>query len=385
MFPTFNLYSIPLLLLTLQGLVFAVLLLQRYLRSKQTSDLLLLVILLITCYHQTSYTIGFLSWYDTYRNTKINYFLIDLSLLLAPLIYFYFRTITNPKRSVSKRDLLHFIPIAIVLILRAAIFIYDANQEGFEAVQNGYLFEHFLMKYFNPIGQLLSAFQMVVYLVLAFQLLYNYQERIKNFFSNTFKLELNWLKTFLLIYSILFLYRNIEGVIDTQIIHLSWIQEWWYYLLSGIAIIYIGIRGYFTDLSELKGIEIKNFLNAENEVPQASPKLENLKQQLASFFAENKPYLEQELNLVKLSQKLQLSREEVSEVINKGFGVKFNDYVNRYRIEEFKHRIATKDHERLSLLGLAYECGFNSKATFNRAFKKVTTVSPSEYLKSISL
>ena len=53
-----------------------------------------------------------------------------------------------------------------------------------------------------------------------------------------------------------------------------------------------------------------------------------------------------------------------------------------YRIEAFKKMIAAEKHEQLSLLGIAYECGFNSKATFNRVFKKLTQTSPTEFLKA---
>ena len=64
------------------------------------------------------------------------------------------------------------------------------------------------------------------------------------------------------------------------------------------------------------------------------------------------------------------------------FGKNFNDFVNAYRVEAFKAMLKENKHEQLSLLGIAQECGFNSKATFNRVFKKLTNTSPTEYLKS---
>jgi AraC-like DNA-binding protein len=77
-----------------------------------------------------------------------------------------------------------------------------------------------------------------------------------------------------------------------------------------------------------------------------------------------------------------MTRGQVSEVINNGFNKNFNDFVNSYRVNAFKSMLEENKHEQLSLLGLAHECGFNSKATFNRVFKKLTHYSPSEYLKS---
>ena len=145
--------------------------------------------------------------------------------------------------------------------------------------------------------------------------------------------------------------------------------------------------------SALKGVEIESFLDNQNlsaPVPNSSsvieelpPKIMNLRNEIEIYFNKHKPYLEPDLTLVTLAKMLNTSREELSETINKGYKLRFNEFINQYRIEEFKARIAQGMHKQLSLLSSAYECGFNSKATFNRAFKKTTDLSPSEYLKTI--
>ena len=85
-FPSFNIYSTPLFVLAIQGLIFALLLFIRFSKKRNLSDFYLGLILLITCWHQTTYTIGFMGWYDVNPNTKINYFLINQSMALAPLL-----------------------------------------------------------------------------------------------------------------------------------------------------------------------------------------------------------------------------------------------------------------------------------------------------------
>ena len=242
-----------------------------------------------------------MGWYDTFRNTKINYYLINLSLALAPLIYFYFRSVTNPKRKFDRKDLIHFIPILLLILIRVVILIYDSRQLGFEDSQNGYLVIHFQWKYLDPIVALFAMLQMVIYLVLSFHQLFSYRQKIQHYFSNTFKLELNWLHIFLLIYSFLYGYYSIQTVVDATIIDLSWKQEWWYYLLSGLAIIYVGIRGYYTDLSALKGIEIESFLdnqtlstkgsNVSDKIEELPPKVKALKHEIEIYFDKHKPYL----------------------------------------------------------------------------------------------
>lgn len=71
----------------------------------------------------------------------------------------------------------------------------------------------------------------------------------------------------------------------------------------------------------------------------------------------------------------------LSKAINQGFGKNFNDFVNEYRISEVKDRLGKSDLDRMTLLGIALDSGFNSKATFNRAFKKYTGMTPNQYVK----
>ena len=101
------------------------------------------------------------------------------------------------------------------------------------------------------------------------------------------------------------------------------------------------------------------------------------------YMEEQKPYLNPDLNLADLAESLNMTRAQLSDVINSGFSKNFNDFVNHYRISAFKNALEQGKQEQLSLLGIAYECGFNSKATFNRVFKKLEKSSPSQYLRRI--
>jgi AraC-like DNA-binding protein len=390
MFPEFNIYSTTLLVLSIQGLIFSLLLFVRYRKKKNPADLLLGLILLITCYHQTSYTIGFMGWYDTYRNTKINYYLVNLSLLLAPLLYFYIRSATASSFDWRRIKFWHFLPIVVYVLLKLFILVYDARQPGFDDDQNGYLVRNFEWKYLNPILFLLCTFQMLLYLAFSFQVLFEFRRKVRQYFANTYQLELNWLLHFLMAYSFLYVFYNFQIVIDEVIIDLHWTQEWWYYLLSGIAIIYVGVKGYFTPATALQSVDFESFqppvASLASKTGQAQPddQMQEQKQRVLRFFEQEKPYLNSELTLGSLAEQLDLSREELSALINQGFNSRFNDYINGYRIEAIKEMIEQGQHQSLSILGMAYEAGFNSKATFNRAFKKSEGQSPSEYLKSIS-
>lgn len=95
-----------------------------------------------------------------------------------------------------------------------------------------------------------------------------------------------------------------------------------------------------------------------------------------------KPYLEPELSLADLSRRMHTNPVLLSQVINTGAGKNFNDFVNEYRVNEFKQRVREPTNGHLSFLGIALDCGFNSKATFNRAFKKCMGLSPKAYVET---
>jgi AraC-like DNA-binding protein len=89
--------------------------------------------------------------------------------------------------------------------------------------------------------------------------------------------------------------------------------------------------------------------------------------------------------VTKLAQQLGWPVNDLSFLINEAFRTNFNDWINNYRIEVFKELLRHPENRKYSILGLSQEVGFSSKASFYRAFKKVTGVTPSDYLKSNEL
>ncbi len=378
-FPDFNFYSTPLLVLVLQGLWFAILLFAKYFKRKNPSHLILAAILLLVCYQQLCYTLGFMGWYETYRTTKINYWLIPISLALAPSIYFYVNSITQSNFQFKKSDLKHYGLFFTLVVFRMFIFSYDAFQPGFRNNQNGVLKLAADEKIVQPLLVFLDFAVMLLYLAFTFQLFFNYKRKIKQYFSNTYQLELNWVLSFLVLFTILFLYTSLQTVIDVFFIKLHYTQQWWLNLFLAITTFYIGVRGYFTDTSKLNGLSF-NFTpkpvvsELDKKVSEKEIKL------LHSYMETEKPYLNSDLNLSDLAAHLCMNRGQLSQVINLGFEKNFNDFINEFRVNAFKEQLEAGAHEQLSLLGVAFDCGFNSKATFNRVFKKFTNRSPSEFL-----
>ncbi|NKI31052.1 helix-turn-helix domain-containing protein [Croceivirga thetidis] len=383
-FPEFNSYSTPLLILGLQGLLLAILLYRRFLNKRLLPDIFLAAILLIMCYHRTTYTIGFMGWYDTFRNTKINYYLVAMDLLMAPLLFFYVKSILNPKFKLLRKHIWHAMPWILFFLTKLFILIYDSQQPGFDENQNGYLVVNFQWPYLNTIVSIFSSAQMLLYLAFSFQLYFQYKKEIKQFFSNTTKKELNWVLTFLLLYSFIFLYGIVQVFIDSFVFEMSWTQKWWIQFFSALVLLYFGVKGYFTDFSFLKDFHPTENQNEKSNLKELKGGFDDKKAEISALFQKEQLYLDPELNLAQLSKRMSLNRIEVSELINNGFGKNFNDFVNHYRIEQFKERLKKGDHQQMSLVGIAFDCGFNSKATFNRVFKKVVQLTPTQYLESLS-
>jgi AraC-like DNA-binding protein len=107
--------------------------------------------------------------------------------------------------------------------------------------------------------------------------------------------------------------------------------------------------------------------------------LEELMSKLISVMQQEKLYRDGDLNLPQLAGKMEVSVHEVSWVLNKGYNKNFYQFVNHYRVEAAKELLHKEEYNHLSILGIAFEAGFNSKTTFNTAFKKITGMSPREY------
>ncbi|MEM7085195.1 MAG: helix-turn-helix domain-containing protein [Bacteroidota bacterium] len=104
---------------------------------------------------------------------------------------------------------------------------------------------------------------------------------------------------------------------------------------------------------------------------------QELKNGLLQYMKTEKPYLNSNLRLDDLAEKLNLSRHHTSQVINEHFDTNFFDFINTYRIEEAKNLLVQNDH--LNITDIIFSCGFNNRASFYKTFKKHTAMTPSEF------
>ncbi|SDS38546.1 helix-turn-helix domain-containing protein [Winogradskyella sediminis] len=133
-------------------------------------------------------------------------------------------------------------------------------------------------------------------------------------------------------------------------------------------------------------IEDVNYHQIDEEKPSSiildAQQTETLKEELRSYFEEDEPFLNPQLSLKFVADVFELNTNKISYVINKAFHLNFNDFVNSYRLNHFKSIAIDPKNSHLTILGLAYDSGFNSKSVFNTYFKKTEGTTPSKWVKS---
>lgn len=315
--------------------------------------------------------------------------------LIGPVVYFYTKSLLNLDYKLRRTDLIHFAPAAVYFIYSAIVFVYD-----FMLADEYYFYADGRDKDLSDWYQLTGLTSMVFYLIISLQLYRNYRKRVHQEVSYADSVLYQWIGNFMIAFLSLLILRIMFFIINPD-----WGQfgsQFWYYLSFSIVFTYVAIAGYshvirYITLTE-SGLSVYNVLYEEESIETTEEKvnsqaenrpllneeeIENLKQHLTHLMSEKELFRNARLTLSDVAREMGTSTKVVSAVVNNGFDMNFNDFVNTYRIESIKQRMRNGDYIQQTLLGIALDAGFNSKATFNRAFKKITSLSPKDYLEQI--
>ena len=386
----FNLFSGLLLPAFLHGIIFSVLLFVRGRRDERLSDTLLGWLLLLLAIKLSFWMLGFAGWFDTHDgfSTFMFYFPFSNVLLIGPLLYFYFLSLTNANFKFTKAHLRHFILPAIYLllvVLKCAvdfIFYYpfaETSQSHFATkgpwadVLNDYIIDTIAYASF------------IYYLFLTIRSYKKYQTYVEQNFSTTEPIAFSWIKNILYASAIGILIFLVFEIISLLTQAGGYVFFWYPYFALGVIIYYISIAGYQTGNRSLHQLHFQPETTPIAQVPPTLPSSDvdidgSLKTDLQALMATAKPYLDSELSLAGLSKKMGIQPSVLSKLINEKFSQNFNDFINEYRVNEVIEKIKKGEHKQQTLLGIAFDAGFNSKATFNRAFKKSTSLSPKDWI-----
>lgn len=346
-------------------------------KEKSNADKILMVWLYVITVH-----LSFFSIVTTQEYVQFPYFLgfeIPMPLLHGPFLFLYTTSfITQPAK--TRKRLLHFIPFTLALLSIIPFFLLS-SEEKIQVYRNEGE-SYALLTSIIFISIIISG---VTYSLLSLRYLLNYKRKIKDNYSYTEKINLQWLFNLIIglgcIWIFVFFAED-EYIFSSVVLYVLFIG-------------YFGIKqvGIFTNqppvgnLMALKSIETPHvtLTHSENLKYEKSSltdhQLEAIHGELVQLMRQKKLYLTPELTLSIVSQALDIHPNTLSQVINRAEQKNFFDYINTLRVAEFKVRAAIPENQKYTLLSLAHECGFNSKTSFNRNFKKITGKSPSEYLK----
>lgn len=301
---------------------------------------------------------------DTFR-----YVQLELLYGIGPALYFYTKSITDNDFKFSKKDLIHFVPLLLEFIFYRTAF-YRLGADGL------YQTPHHPYTKFYLAEQWLGILSITVYSVISLLVLFRYQIWLKQRFSNLENKSLNWLKAPIIIYSAFWIGWMVLTEIDRFVFDKDLRDAYFLPTFVGLAIVtyWIGFKGYLKAGSKTSGYSFKK---TRSEEPNQNPEWA---EKIRSIMEKQKPYLDPELDLNKLSELVSLNPKQVSHTINRSFSKNFYEYVNSYRVEAFKQMAAEPKNKKLTLLALAFECGFKSKSTFNDVFKKTMGKTPSQYV-----
>jgi AraC-like DNA-binding protein len=350
--------------------------------GKTLADNILLVWLLLIAGHLTLYVFSI----QTITTNNVHWLLgtsLPFPMLHGPMLYLYTAAMTNQLPHNRNWILVHFIPALVAVLFFLPVLLRSAEgklafiRSGGEGYQGANLLRIILLQ--------VSGF---VYVLWALWLLRRHKLNISQEFSYEERINLNWLRYF------------IYGLAAIWLIIVVTKSD--YYIFGGAAVFivflgYFGIRqvGIFTtgNLYQTAPVPV---IPVPVEVIEDNPRRKyassgvtgemsrEIHQRLVQLMKEEKLYTEPDLSLSILADKINVHPNYLSQVINEIEGKTFFEYINSLRVEEFKRLAALPESRQFTIMSLAYDCGFNSKSSFNKNFKKATGLSPSEYLASIA-
>ncbi|MBB2147919.1 helix-turn-helix domain-containing protein [Pedobacter gandavensis] len=335
-------------------------------------------------------SIQLMFYYDSLSNDPLTPGLLkilafSLPLLNSAIFYLYIKSLAFGWEF-EKKTWIHVLPYLFFNALSFSIYFLWPG-----GIEIHYGFPRFSTAIPPILGQTVTMMMALVpayYIYKSFQAVKRYQKLLPDHYSYTEKINLTWLKWIML--SLVILFVVLFLVIKYGIV-LGLLQpENLFAVVGSVLSFYVFFIGYagLRQTTNLSNIGIKNSITNELTTKESYKKSgitelqsDQLFKQLSVHMENQKPFLDEALSLSILAEQLEVTANQLSQVINQQAGTNFFNYVNGYRIAMAKQRLADPAFTHFSILGIAYDCGFRSKSSFNKLFKEQTNTTPSEYQK----
>ena len=334
---------------------------------KSTSDNLLAAFLILLGFILVNEILLDIKFFSTYALTFLPSFRF-LGFLLPVILYLYTNYLLNDSNKFRKKDYYHFFPITVIVVYFLLFSVFSSEIPNYSK-----RIEYSIARYF---GDLIR----IVYLILTFReikrskkfLLENYSDPEISKISVLRNIILTWV--FILVSYQVVIYGYRTGYYE---IHFSSA------ILSTFNLVTVYILGVW-GVATPQIVNFKKRNNFEEKYRNSGVQEEtksDLVKELYTYLNLEKPYLDPELNIQEVANSLDISKHQLSEIINSELQKNFFDLINEYRINDFIEKLKTDDGKNFTLLSLAYDSGFNSKSSFYRVFKNITGKTPTQYKK----
>jgi len=350
-------------------------------RNKSLPDLFLGIIFFL---YAISIGVVFLELYNI-RNNFPYPLIMNLSWLFlflhGPALWFYIMSLSNSEFRFNPIFLIHFVPFIFISVFHYFNFIHLPALEKIRLLEN----DLFKEQIFYKISVLSIGVSTVTYNIWALNLIRRRRNKLMQQFSKIEDIDLSWLRALtiaaLISYSVNVALFNLD-----LIFHFATYKNLMFlsYSFASVYILFLGYFGLRQGNIFISNMEKNQELSGKSFIDQTTSSFKNADNEFINSLKMNmekkQPYLDPEITISKLSELLNVKTELLSEVLNSQLNQNFFDFINRYRVGEFKNQCISKANSHLSIMGIAYNCGFNSKATFYRAFRKFEGISPSAYI-----
>lgn len=309
----------------------------------------------------------------------------------GPFLYLYVKNVVFEKPRFKIRESIHFIPFVVSLILS---YFFEWARFTQKSLIDGEL------KVYGTIYGLIFTIFLIYYVTKVFFLLKNHSKNIENNFSYLSpKITLAWVKYITIVFTLSFLTAIVIGIIN--MFHKIHPLAPGVLINSGFTLLAFSFSYYafyqpgifkkYKDIRYDQNIQDSDEEKTEEVKPQPKYERSGLKDEDSEVYLdkiklhleEDKPYLRGDLTINEMSETLDIPKHFITQIINEKLNKNFYTLINEYRLEAVKQMIVDPKYDKYTLLAIAYECGFNSKSSFNNIFKKATGKTPTQYRKEL--
>ncbi len=308
---------------------------------------------------------------------------VGARLFLPPLLFLYVKSIFTTNYRLLTKDILHFIPFVLsIIFVSIPVMIYHPNA----LIKLNYL--SYLYK--GEILPILEGIYFIGYLALSLQMYKRGKVKFKESYSNYQESDFTWILK-MLVFALIVIFIDLStGIYELAFGKLPW-DIGFVTVVSIVPLItYLGYYGvgqsrillpqFLYDGTEHPCTSIEKDEKRLKEIQGLDTEL--ISTRLEELVCDKKIYTDETLSLSKLAAGLEISPKKLSLFLNHYYETSFYNYINGHRVDEVKRRLLSREYDHLTIIAIAFDCGFNSKTSFNRIFKKVTGISPSAFKKN---